>query len=119
MDEDACPTYLEKTEKMLNLEKNRVESYLNRSTLDPLVRKPCICELFLSLAISSPQLKECYTQLLKAHQSELLRKKTGVFTLLANDSLTGALALSLRLISFSFTGAFVLLSRLGAHVPAV
>jgi hypothetical protein len=25
-------------EKMLNLEKNRVESYLNRSTLDPLVR---------------------------------------------------------------------------------
>jgi len=63
MDEDSCPTYLEKAEKMLNQEKNRVESYLNAATLEPLA-------------------KECYNQLLKEHQPELLNKKTGVHQML-------------------------------------
>jgi len=63
MDEDSCPTYLEKAEKMLNHEKNRVESYLNPSTLEVLT-------------------KECYQQLLKEHQAELLNKKTGVHQML-------------------------------------
>jgi cullin 1 len=63
MDEDSCPTYLEKAEKMLNHEKNRVESYLNPSSLDVLT-------------------KECYLQLLKEHQAELLNKKTGVHQML-------------------------------------
>jgi AMMECR1 domain-containing protein len=69
-EQDSCPNYLEKAEKMLNAEKNRVEAYLNRSTLDGLH-------------------KECYTQLLKVHQNDILKKKTGIFHLLATDSLAG------------------------------
>lgn len=51
--------YLEKAERVLNQEKNRVDHYLNRVTQEPLNR-------------------ECYVQLLKTHQTELLSKKTGV-----------------------------------------
>jgi len=67
MDDDSCPTYLEKAEKALAAEKSRVESYLHRSTLDALM-------------------KECYLHLLKAHQHELIRKRTGVTHLLSTDS---------------------------------
>ena len=48
---------------MLASETARVAAYLNRSTQEPLA-------------------KECYVQLLKTHQKELLRKKTGLFHLL-------------------------------------
>lgn len=64
MDQDATPIYLEKVEKVMQQEAARVAAYLNRSTQEPLA-------------------KECYTQLLKTHQKELLRKKTGLFHLLS------------------------------------
>jgi hypothetical protein len=51
-------------EKVLAAETARVTAYLNRSTQEPLT-------------------KECYVQLLKTHQNELLRKKTGLFHLLS------------------------------------
>lgn len=70
MDEDSCPTYLEKAEKMLNQEKNRVETYLNRATEEPLNR-------------------ECYVRLLKDHQTELLNKKTGVRQMLDTNAIEG------------------------------
>jgi len=44
-----------------------VESYMHRNTLDPLLR-------------------ECYVQLLKTHQDELLKKNTGVVHLLTINS---------------------------------
>ncbi len=72
MDQDSCPNYLEKAERMLNQEKNRVESYLHRNTLEPLSR-------------------ECYIQLLKHHQDELLKKATGVVHLLTVNSAEGML----------------------------
>lgn len=65
MMEDSCPTYLEKAQKMLESEVNRVKSYLNHVTKDPLSR-------------------ECYLQLLKVHQTELLSKKTGVHAMLSS-----------------------------------
>jgi cullin 1 len=64
MDEDSCPVYLEKCERILIAERNRVEAYLNRCTLEPLSR-------------------ECYSKLLKTHQRDLLSKKTGLFHLLS------------------------------------
>lgn len=64
MDQDSCPIYLDKVEKVLASETARVSAYLNRSTQEPLA-------------------KECYVQLLKTHQKELLRKKTGLFHLLS------------------------------------
>jgi len=64
MDEDSCPNYLEKAERMLNQEKKRVETYMNRNTLEPLN-------------------KQCYKRLLQDHQKELLEKKTGVFQMLS------------------------------------
>lgn len=64
MDEDSCPNYLEKAERMLNQEKKRVETYMNRHTLEPLH-------------------KQCYERLLRDHQTELLDKKTGVFQMLS------------------------------------
>lgn len=67
LDQDSCPAYLEKSERMLNAEKNRVEAYLNRSTLEPLT-------------------KATYTELLKSHQKELLKKKTGLFHLLSTNA---------------------------------
>jgi len=67
MDQDSCPNYLEKAERMLNQEKNRVEAYLHRQTMEGL-------------------LKECYIQILKTHQDELLKKATGVQHLLGIDS---------------------------------
>jgi cullin 3 len=67
MDQDSCPNYLKKAEKMLQAEKNRVDSYLHRSTMEPLQ-------------------KECYIQLLKVHQTELINKKTGVDALLTADA---------------------------------
>ena len=51
-------------EKVLAAETARVSAYLNRNTQEPLA-------------------KECYVQLLKTHQKELLRKKTGLFHLLS------------------------------------
>lgn len=67
MEQDSCPLYLEKAEKMLQNERDRVEAYLNRSTQEPLI-------------------EECYTQILKVHQKELLRKKTGLNHLLATNA---------------------------------
>ncbi len=67
LDEDSCPVYMEKCEKILSAERNRVEAYLSRCTLEPLNR-------------------ECYSKLLKAHQKELLAKKTGLFYLLSTNS---------------------------------
>ena len=64
LDQDSCPVYLEKCERVLAAERARVEAYLNRSTIEPLH-------------------KECYQKLLKEHQRELLRKKTGLFHLLS------------------------------------
>mmetsp|Transcript_3443 Transcript_3443/g.6525 ORF Transcript_3443/g.6525 Transcript_3443/m.6525 type:complete len:746 (+) Transcript_3443:40-2277(+) len=64
MDQDSCPTYLEKAERMLNEEKGRVDAYLNKQTAAPLG-------------------KACYIVLLKEHQNELLRMKTGVFQMLS------------------------------------
>lgn len=63
MDQDSMQVYLINAEKMLQAERTRVETYLNRATLEPLQ-------------------KECYTQLLKVHQKELLKKKTGLNHLL-------------------------------------
>jgi cullin 1 len=63
LDNDSCPTYLEKVENVLASERKRVEHVLNPSTLDPLLR-------------------ECYNQLLKQPQLELLRKASGLFHLL-------------------------------------
>jgi len=63
MDQDSCPSYLQKAEACLQNERNRVDSYLNPCTMDPLTR-------------------ECYIQLLKEHQHELLNKSTGVNHLL-------------------------------------
>ena len=60
----SCAVLPLQVEKMLASERNRVEAYLNRSTLEPLHR-------------------ECYIQMLKTHQRELLRKKTGIFHLLS------------------------------------
>jgi hypothetical protein len=70
MDQDSCPNYLEKAERMLNQEKTRVEAYLHRNTLEPLTR-------------------ECHIQLLKNHQTELLGKATGVVHLLTVNSTDG------------------------------
>jgi hypothetical protein len=70
MDQDSCPVYLEKAERMLVQEKNRVEVYLHRNTLEPLQR-------------------ECYVQLLKQHQDELLRKATGIVHLLSVNATEG------------------------------
>jgi len=67
MDQDSCPNYLKKAEKMLLAEKNRVDQYLHRTSMDPLQRA-------------------CYEELLKAHQHELLNKKTGVDFLLGSDA---------------------------------
>lgn len=67
LDQDACPTYLKKAEKVINQEIDRVESYMNRVTLDPLVR-------------------ECYLRLLKDHQEELLDKQTGVEKMLSDNA---------------------------------
>jgi len=64
MDQDSCPIYLDKVEKVMAAETQRVAAYLNHSTQEPL-------------------LKECYVQLLQTHQKELLRKKTGLFHLLS------------------------------------
>ena len=36
MDQDSAPVYMEKVEKILQAERNRVEAYLNRCTLEPL-----------------------------------------------------------------------------------
>eukprot|EP00823_Brevimastigomonas_motovehiculus_P008277 TRINITY_DN7560_c0_g1_i1.p1 TRINITY_DN7560_c0_g1~~TRINITY_DN7560_c0_g1_i1.p1 ORF type:complete len:748 (-),score=168.05 TRINITY_DN7560_c0_g1_i1:227-2470(-) len=67
MEQDSCPNYLEKAERVLSEEKARVESYMHRSTLEPLT-------------------KEVYTQVLKAHQTQLLSKDTGIFYLLSKNS---------------------------------
>ena len=67
MDQDSCPNYLEKAERMLQQEKSRVDSYLHHSTQEPLS-------------------KECYKYLLQEHQDELLNKKTGVNAMLAENA---------------------------------
>jgi len=67
MDQDSCPNYLKKAEKMLQAEKNRVEQYLHRTSMEPLQ-------------------KACHQELLKVHQQELLTKKTGVDHLLSTDA---------------------------------
>lgn len=59
MEQDSCPIYLERVEKVLQAETSRCGAYMNQVTLDPL-------------------LKECYVQLLQTHQKDLLRKKTGL-----------------------------------------
>ena len=64
MDSDSMPVYLEKVEKVFQQEEARVKAYLNVATQEPLH-------------------KEIYVQLLKTHQKELLRKKTGLFNLLS------------------------------------
>eukprot|EP00471_Norrisiella_sphaerica_P012692 CAMPEP_0184496854 /NCGR_PEP_ID=MMETSP0113_2-20130426/35050_1 /TAXON_ID=91329 /ORGANISM="Norrisiella sphaerica, Strain BC52" /LENGTH=715 /DNA_ID=CAMNT_0026883685 /DNA_START=74 /DNA_END=2221 /DNA_ORIENTATION=+ len=61
--EDSCSAYLKKCEAALDAEKDRVNSYLHKSTMDPLIEK-------------------CYTELLKIHQSALLNKTTGMYYLL-------------------------------------
>jgi len=63
MDNESCPNYMETAEKCLAAERNRVEAYLNSSSLDPLG-------------------KAVYTVLLQEHQTELLNKSTGVNSLL-------------------------------------
>jgi len=67
LEQDSCPVYLEKVEKVMSAEASRVHAYLNRNTLEPLQR-------------------ECYVHLLKSHQKELLRKKTGLAHLLSIDA---------------------------------
>jgi cullin 1 len=63
LDEDSCPNYLEKAERMLNDERDRVERYLNQASMNPLH-------------------DACYRELLKVHQTELLEKKTGLVHML-------------------------------------
>jgi len=63
---DDAPAYLIKVEKMLAQEKDRVASYLNRSTNDPLR-------------------EAVYAQLLKKHQMALLDKPTGLNNMLLNN----------------------------------
>lgn len=67
LDQDSCPTYLEKAEKVINEEINRVDTYLHRDTNQPLVR-------------------ECYLRLLKDHQEELLGKSTGIDKMLTDNA---------------------------------
>jgi glycogen synthase len=69
-EEYSCPDYLEKAEKLLHAERDRVESYLNRVSLDALH-------------------KECYVQLLKTHQADLLKKNTGLRSLLTQNARPG------------------------------
>jgi cullin 1 len=68
IEEDSCANYLFKAEKMINLEKNRVHTYLVESTLEPLVH-------------------ECYVQLLQVHLISLFKKNTGIDFLLMNNAI--------------------------------
>jgi hypothetical protein len=79
MAQDECPAYIEKSEKMLNEEKGRVESYLHKTSMDAL-------------------LKACYEHLLKKHQADLLKKNTGMTHMLSSD-LTDDLSRLYRLYS--------------------
>lgn len=63
LDGDSCPNYLEKAEQCLDAEKARVDSYLNQSTMQPL-------------------LHACHAALLGEHQTELVTKDTGLDHLL-------------------------------------
>lgn len=63
LEQDSCPSYLERAEARLNEERSRVDAYLNQATLEPLIQ-------------------ECYKHLLHSHQTELLTKQTGVGHLL-------------------------------------
>lgn len=67
MAQDSAPNYLKKAEKMLAQEKARVDAYLNRNTHEPLRNA-------------------CYVEILKNHQGPLLDKKTGIDSMLANNS---------------------------------
>ena len=96
MDQDSAPVYMEKVEKMLASERNRVEAYLNRSTLDPLH-------------------KELYVQMLKTHQKELLRKKTGIFHLLSIHA-TDDLSRMYRLYKGNDADLEVIAEMLGEHI---
>ena len=81
---------------MLASERNRVEAYLNRSTLDPLH-------------------KECYVQMLKTHQRELLRKKTGIFHLLSIHAIDD-LSRMYRLYKGNDADLEVIAEMLGEHI---
>lgn len=67
-DQDSCPAYMERVETIIGAERQRVDAYMNRSSLQPLIA-------------------ECYRHLLQAHQADILRKQTGLSWLLATDSL--------------------------------
>lgn len=77
LEQCSCPEFLDRAEKALQSERQRVEAYLHRSTLEPLM-------------------KECYKQLLKSNQAELIKKQTGVDHMLEH-SLTDDLARLFRL----------------------
>lgn len=66
LDQDSCPTYLEKAEHAINNEKDRVGAYLNNASMEPLQRG-------------------VYIEVLKNHQAELLNKQTGVQHLLETN----------------------------------
>jgi cullin 1 len=67
MEQDSCPIYLERVEKVLAAETSRCGSYMNQCTLELL-------------------LKEIYVQMLQMQQKDLLRKKTGLHNLLAQNA---------------------------------
>ena len=65
---DSCSSYLERVDAVFIAERQRVDSYLHRGSLDLL-----FCE--------------CYRQLLQIHQIPLLKKQTGFAWLLSNHAL--------------------------------
>ena len=96
MDQDSAPIYMLKVEQVLQSEKQRVEAYLNRSTLEPLHR-------------------ECFVQLLKQHLRELLSKKTGIHSLLTQHALDD-LARMYRLYKGNDAELEVIAEMLGDHI---
>ena len=96
MDQDSAPVYMLKVEQVLQSEKQRVEAYLNRSTLEPLHR-------------------ECFVQLLKQHLRELLGKKTGIHHLLSIHALDD-LARMYRLYKGNDAELEIIAEMLGDHI---
>ena len=96
MDQDSAPVYMAKVEQVLQSEKQRVEAYLNRSTLEPLH-------------------KECFVQLLKQHLRELLGKKTGIHHLLSIHALED-LARMYRLYKGNDAELEIIAEMLGDHI---
>jgi len=98
LDQDSAPIYMEKVEKVLASERERVENYLNRQTIEPLH-------------------KACYDQMLKAHIRELLQKKTGLAQMLSLHALED-LSRLYRLYKGNEAELEVIAEMFGEHIKA-